>query len=42
MCDKIIPENVGMLRFVPDCYKNRKRCEKAVDNYSRALAFVEN
>ena len=22
MCDKVILENGGMLKFIPDCYKN--------------------
>ena len=24
MCDKVILENGGLLKFVPDCYKNKK------------------
>ena len=40
MCDKIILENGGMLRFIPDCYKNQKMCDKTVDNYSHTLKFV--
>ena len=31
--DKVITENGGMLKFIPDCYKNQKMCDKAVDNY---------
>ena len=27
MCDKAIPENGGMLKSVPDCYKNQQRCD---------------
>ena len=33
MCDKVILENGGMLRFIPDCYKTKKTSEKAVDYY---------
>ena len=32
MCDKAILENGGTIKFVPDCYKNQERCNKAVDN----------
>ena len=37
MCNKVIIENGGVLRFFPDCYKNRKMFDKAVDNYFYAL-----
>ena len=37
MCDKVILKNSGTLMFAPDCYKNQKRCNKAVDNYAHAL-----
>ena len=30
----------GMFRFIPDCYKNQKVWDKAIDNYSHALEFV--
>ena len=30
MCDKVILENVGTLKFLPDCYKNPQMCDKAV------------
>ena len=40
MCHKITPENGGMLEFIPDCYKNRKMCDKAVVNYSYPLKSV--
>ena len=33
-------ENGGTLKSVPDCYKNQKMCDKAVDNYPHALDFV--
>ena len=29
-----------MLKFIPDCHKNKKMCDKAVDNYVYALKFV--
>ena len=29
-----------MLKFVPDCCKNQKMCNKAFDNYIYALEFV--
>ena len=32
--------NGEMLRFIPDCYKNQKMCDKAVDNHFHALEFV--
>ena len=31
MCDKVILKNGGMLMFVPNCYKRKK---KVGDNYS--------
>ena len=37
---KLFWENGGILRFTPDCYKNHKFCNKAVDYYSHALAFA--
>ena len=40
MYDKAILENGGTLKSVPDCYKNQETCNKAVDNYPRALEFV--
>ena len=40
MCDKVILENGGMSTFVPDCYKNQKMCDKAVDSYPFAMQFV--
>ena len=30
------------LKFVPDCYKNQKGCNKAVDNYANALDFASD
>ena len=40
MCYKAILENSGMLKSVPNCYKNQEMCNKAVDNYPHALEFV--
>ena len=40
MWDKMILENGGMLKFITDCYKNHKMCNKAVYNYSYVLEFV--
>ena len=37
---KFFLENVGMLMFVVDCYKNQKRCNQTVNNYPYALEFV--
>ena len=37
MWDKVILGNARMLRFIPDCYKNKKVCFKAVDKSSYAL-----
>ena len=31
-----------MLKFVPDCYKNQRMCNKTVDKYANALLFVPN
>ena len=42
MYDKIVLENGGMLKFVPDCYKNQAMCNKTDDNYAHALEFVSN
>ena len=40
MCDKAILENGGILKSVPDCYKNQEVCNKVDDNYPHALEFV--
>ena len=40
MCDKAILENGGTIKSVPDCYRNKKMCNKAVDNYPHVLEFV--
>ena len=32
MCNKAIIENGESLKSVPDCYKNRGMCNKAVGN----------
>ena len=37
---KVTLENDGMLKYVPDCYKNPRICNKAVDNYAHVLEFV--
>ena len=31
---------VGRLRLIPNCYKNQKILDKAVDDYTHALEFV--
>ena len=36
MCDKNIPENGEMLKFVHDCYENQKMYNTTFDNYSCA------
>ena len=40
MGNKVILQNGGALTFVPDCYKNKKMCDKVVDNYAHAFEFV--
>ena len=40
MCDKVIPENGGMLMFIRDCYKGPKICNKDVDNCAHVLGSV--
>ena len=35
-------QNSAMLKFVPDCYKKQRMCNKAVDTYANALRFVPN
>ena len=37
MCDNIILKNGGTFRFVPDCCKNKKMCNRAVDIHAHAL-----
>ena len=39
MCSIVTLEKGGMLIFVPDCYKNQKMCNKAVDNYPHELEY---
>ena len=40
MRDKVIPENSRLLKYIPDCYKNQKVCNKAVRRYFHALEFI--
>ena len=40
MWDKVILENVGILRYIPDCYKNKKMYVKAVVTYSFAVQCI--
>ena len=40
MFDKVILENRETFKSVPDCYKNQKICDEAVDNYAHGLEFV--
>ena len=40
MGDKAILENDRTLKFVPDCYKTQKMCDKAADNYLHAWEFI--
>ena len=41
MRDKVIIENGGTLRFVSDCYKDKKKkCDNAYDNYAHTLRIV--
>ena len=40
MYNKVILENGGTLKSVPDCYKNQEMCNKAVDNYPNSLEVV--
>ena len=40
MCDKAILENGGILKSVPDCYKNQEMSNKTLDNYPHALEFI--
>ena len=42
MCNKVILENSRILKFFPDCYKIKKTCNIAVDNYVHAIEFVPN
>ena len=39
LCGKTIVENSGMLMFFPECYKNKKMRNKAVDNYAHVLMY---
>ena len=39
MCHEVIKENNGMLEFIPNCYKNKKVCDQAVDSYANALTL---
>ena len=40
MWDKVILQNGGTLKSVPDCYKNKKTGNKAVNIYANALECV--
>ena len=37
MCDKVTLGNGKTSRFVPNCYKNQKKSNKATDNNDCAL-----
>ena len=37
MCDNVTLENDPTLMFVPDCSKNQKMCNQAVDNHAHPL-----
>ena len=37
MSDKTILENGGTFKSVPCCYKKKKMCNKALENYPHAL-----
>ena len=37
MCNETVSGSGGMSRFVPDCYKNQKTCNKTVDNFPIAI-----
>ena len=39
MCHEVIKENNGMLEFIPNCYKNKKVRDQAVDSYANALTL---
>ena len=32
--------NIRLNKSVPDCYKNKNMCKKAIDNHPHALEFV--
>ena len=38
--EKIILKNGGELRFIPDCCKNQKTCDKSFDTYPSPVQFV--
>ena len=42
MSDKVIIKNGRIFRFIPDCYKNKNMCDKAVGSFSHALEFVSD
>ena len=37
MCNKVDIKNSGILGFTPECYKDKKLCDKAVDNNYHAF-----
>ena len=37
MCNKVVVENDGILKFVTDNYKTQKMCNQDVNNYVDAL-----
>ena len=42
MWEKTFLENAGTLNSVPNCHKNKKMCNKAVDNHVLALESVSD
>ena len=39
MCETI-SKNLGMLQFIPNCYKTQEMCKNAVDYYPHAFENV--
>ena len=37
---KAILNYFGTLKFAPQCFKNKKMCDKVVDNYAHALGLI--
>ena len=40
MCDKIISENLFMLKYCPGKYVTQKMCDEAVDDFLLTLNFA--
>ena len=42
MCENTVIEEPFMIKFVPNCYKTQRKCEKSVSGYLPMLKYFPN